>query len=53
LRDPTQEEKIMKSVRAAAAKYELKQDLAELVFRWIIDQTLTVEVEYLQGVPRP
>ena len=53
LRDHNQEERVINSVRSAADKYGLRQDLAELVFRWVIEQTIDVEVMYLQGLPHP
>lgn len=50
LRDHNQEERVIDSVKSAAYKYGLKRDLAELVFRWVIEQTINVEVAYLQGL---
>lgn len=53
LRDHNQEERVINSVCSAADKYGLRRDLAELVFRWVIEQTIGVEVAYIQGLPRP
>ena len=53
LRDHNQEERIIGSVNLAADKYGLRRDLAGVVFRWVIEQTIGVEVAYLQGIPRP
>ncbi|HEX2173178.1 MAG TPA: chorismate mutase, partial [Dehalococcoidia bacterium] len=48
LKVPEREEALIRAVRAVAGRYELDPDLAETVFRWIIDQTLRVEIVYLQ-----
>lgn len=52
LRDSSQEERVISSVRSAANKYGLGPDKAELVFRWVIEQTIGLEVAYLQGISR-
>lgn len=52
LRDSNQEERVIGSVRSAANRYGLGPDKAELVFRWVIEQTIGLEVTYLQGMPR-
>lgn len=49
LRDRPQEERIMASVRDGATDYGLKPEVAELVFRWVIEQTIRVEVAWLQA----
>lgn len=48
LKVPEREEALIRSVRAVADRYALDANLAEGVFRWIIDQTLRLEVRYLQ-----
>lgn len=48
LKVPKREEALIRSVRAVAERYALDANLAEDVFRWIIDQTLRLEVRYLQ-----
>ncbi len=50
LRDPAQEDRVLAAVRNGAAKYGLDGDIAAFVFRWIIEQTIHVEVVYLQGL---
>ena len=50
LRDAAREEALMESVRQAARRYQLEPILAERVFRWIIDETLVVEVAYVEGL---
>jgi monofunctional chorismate mutase len=49
LTDLAREEALLRSVEATAARYELDPGVVRTVFRWIIDETLRVEVEYLQG----
>ncbi|MCC7369054.1 MAG: chorismate mutase [Chloroflexi bacterium] len=49
LRDSKREEALIGVVRATAARYELDSDIVERIFRWIIEETLRVEVVYLQG----
>jgi chorismate mutase len=48
LRHREREEAVVASARATAARHDLAPDLAERVFRWIIDETTRVEVVYLQ-----
>ena len=50
LRDPAQEERIVEGVRDGARRFGVDVDVAELVFRWVIEQTISVEVEYLRGL---
>ena len=50
LRDAAREEILLQSVEAAARRYELDPGVARNVFRWIIDETLALEVSYLQGL---
>lgn len=50
LRDRKREDQVISSVLAAADRYGLKPALAEYVFRWVIEQTIGLEVKYLQGI---
>jgi chorismate mutase len=50
LRDSVREESLLASVRATADRYELDPEMAAYVFRWVIDETLALEVWYLQGL---
>lgn len=50
LRVPEREAALLAAVRRVAERYDLDPDLAERVFRWIIDETTRVEIEYLQKV---
>jgi chorismate mutase len=52
LRDPAREETLVRTARGIAARYEIEPDLVEDVFRWIIAETMLVEVAYLQQVAR-
>jgi chorismate mutase len=49
LRDSRREEALIAAVRATAERYELDPEVVEQIFRWIIEETLRVEVAYLQG----
>lgn len=49
LRDSRREEALIVAVRATAERYELDPEVVEHLFRWIIEETLQVEVAYLQG----
>ncbi len=51
LRDPAQEERILAGVRRDAQRYGVDVAVAERVFRWIIEQTIDVEVAYLRALP--
>jgi chorismate mutase len=48
LRHREREEAVVASARDSAERYDLKPELAERVFRWIIDETTRVEVVYIQ-----
>jgi chorismate mutase len=48
LRDPAREETLVRTARGIAARYEVDPDLVEDVFRWIIAETMLVEIAYLQ-----
>jgi chorismate mutase len=50
LRDPAREETLVRIARGIAARYEVDPDLTEAVFRWIVDETMLVEIAYLQQV---
>lgn len=52
LTDSAREEALIARVREVAARYELSEVNAEQVFRWIISETLKVEVLYLQESAR-
>jgi chorismate mutase len=52
LRDAAREETLVRTARGIAARYEVDPDLVEDVFRWIIAETMLVEVAYLQQVAR-
>ena len=49
LRDERREAALIAVVRATAERYELNPDVVEHIFRWIIEETMRVEVAYLQG----
>lgn len=49
LTDAAREEILIGRVREISRRYELPEEAAESVFRWIIQETLKVEVAYLQG----
>lgn len=49
LRDSRREEALIAAVRATAERYVLDPDVVEQIFRWIVEETLRVEVAYLQG----
>jgi chorismate mutase len=50
LRDKPQEERVIQGVLEAAEACGLETELAERVFRWIIETTIKVEVGYLQAL---
>ncbi|MGE0599691.1 MAG: chorismate mutase [Dehalococcoidia bacterium] len=51
LRDRAREERVVAEARATAERYALDPDLAASVFEWIIDRTLTLEVQFLRLLP--
>jgi chorismate mutase len=51
LRDLAQEERILAGVRASAERYGVSADVADQLFRWVIEQTISVEVAWLRGLP--
>ena len=50
LKDARREEALLAAVEGIAERYALDPSVVRAVFRWIIDETLRVEVAYLQGV---
>ncbi|MEO8540269.1 MAG: chorismate mutase [bacterium] len=48
LTDRVREEAVIADAAIAAERYGLDGELARFVFRWIIDRTLSLEVEYLR-----
>ncbi len=50
LRDSRREEDVIRQVREAALRYALSADLIAEVFRWMVEQTLDLEVRFLQQV---
>lgn len=49
LKDPAREEMVIAdAIEAGTVRYQLDPDTVNHLFRWIIDQTLDLEVEYLQ-----
>jgi chorismate mutase len=48
LRDYQREEDVIRKARKVALIYEIDPNIVEKIFRWIIDKTIKVEVEYLQ-----
>lgn len=49
LRDVPQEDRVIQSVLESAEACGVDKDLAELVFRWVIETTINLEVDYLQA----
>ena len=52
LRDRAREAVLLSSVEATAVRYELDPVIARRVFEWIVDETLALEVWYLQGMAK-
>lgn len=50
LRDARREEVVLDKARQAAWRYAVNPDVIETVFRWMIEQTLDLEVRFLQQV---
>ncbi len=50
LRSVKREAEVIRKARETAAKYELDPDFAEKIFGWIIEETIKVEMEYIQKV---
>ena len=50
LKDAARENALLATVRGVAERYELDPGVAEDVFRWIIGETMLVELEYLRQV---
>ncbi len=49
LKDARREAALLTAVEGIAARYELDPGVVRAMFRWIIDETLRVEIAYLQG----
>ena len=49
LRDSRREDVLIAAVRATAERYELDPDIVAQIFRWIIEETLRVELVYIRG----
>ena len=52
LKDARREVALLAAVGGIAERYELDPPVVQAVFRWIVDETLRVEVAYLQGTER-
>ncbi|MCS7056053.1 MAG: hypothetical protein NZM18_07790 [Thermoflexales bacterium] len=50
LRDPRRESDVVAQARDAARRYALNEDLMAEVFGWIIEQTLDLEVRFVQQI---
>ena len=50
LKDKPREEVLIEKVRSTAERYELNPNMAEDVFRWMIDRTIDVEIEYINNL---
>ena len=50
LRDRAREEAVLEDVEQRARRYEIDPALARSVFVWVIEQTIRVEVAFLQGM---
>lgn len=48
LKDVVREEALIRQARERAMFYELNPDMIEDAFRWMIDQTLKIEIAYIQ-----
>lgn len=53
LRDRDREKVVIEGALEIATRHGLDASLTESVFQWVIEQTIGVEVAYLQGLPRP
>ena len=45
---PQREQTVIDQARSIATQYDLNADVVERCFRWIIEKTLDVEIEYLR-----
>lgn len=50
LKDKPREEALISRARNVAGAYELDPDLAEHVFRWMVDKTLFIEIAYIRQI---
>ena len=48
LRKPKREQTVIDNAKKIALNYDLKPDVVERCFRWLISKTLEVEIDYLQ-----
>jgi len=48
LRDHERENMVIKKAAEVAGRYNFPKEVAEKYFRWIIDKTLEIEIEYLE-----
>ncbi|MDP3983335.1 MAG: hypothetical protein Q8Q65_04660 [bacterium] len=53
LRDSEREKIVISGAIEIASRHGLDASLTASLFRWVIDRTMDVEVDYLQGIPRP
>ena len=52
IRNPGREHEIIENVKKLSDRYQLDKDLAEEFFKWIIDETLKVELDYLSKIKK-
>jgi chorismate mutase len=52
LKDQPREKVLIDKARNIATTYELNPDMIEEAFKWIIDQTLDIEIKYIQQIGR-
>jgi chorismate mutase len=50
LKDSARENALLATARGVAARYELDPRVVEDVFRWIVSETMLVEIEYLRQI---
>lgn len=48
LKEPIREQAVINYAREIAVRYDLNPDVVESCFRWLIDKTLEVEIDYLR-----
>jgi chorismate mutase len=52
IKDKKREEILIEKVRSVAQRYELNPDMAEEMFRWMIECTINVEIAYIQQIDK-
>lgn len=52
IKDKKREEILIEKVRNVAQRYELNPDMAEEMFKWMIDCTINVEIAYIQQIDK-